>query len=222
MMKRYKKEIADRYDASGLVEAQFEPGSGRRVLKNLLGIKRKREMDRLEGLEQLRALGELIKVYGKSHRFTAADICRIHGIWLKNIYPWAGKYRQVNFTKNNFPFAAARQVSRLMEDLEKGPLREFTPCKFDTIEKTIEALAAVHTELVLIHPFRDGNGRVARLLATLMALQAELPPLDFGSLKGYRRKAYFAAIRAGMDRDYQPMEDVFSGVIRRTLRSRKT
>jgi cell filamentation protein len=55
-MKRYKKKIADRYDASGLVEAQFEPGSRRRVLKNLLGIKRKREMDRLEGLEQLRAL----------------------------------------------------------------------------------------------------------------------------------------------------------------------
>jgi len=67
----------------------------------------------------------------------------------------------------------------LMEDLEKGPLREFTPCRFDTIGKTVKALAIVHTELVLIHPFRDGNGRVARLLATLMALQAELPPLDF-------------------------------------------
>ena len=35
----------DRYDASGLIEAQFEPGSRGRVLKNLLGIKRKREMD---------------------------------------------------------------------------------------------------------------------------------------------------------------------------------
>ena len=55
-MKRYKKKIPDRYDISGLVEAQFEPGSRHRVLKNLLGIKRKREMDRLEGLEQLRAL----------------------------------------------------------------------------------------------------------------------------------------------------------------------
>ena len=49
-MKEYKKKIADRYDISGLVEAQFEPGSRRRVLKNLLGVKSKREMDRLEGL----------------------------------------------------------------------------------------------------------------------------------------------------------------------------
>jgi len=221
-MKKYQKKTIDRYDVSGLVEAQFEPGSRRRVLKNLLRIRRKREMDRLEGVEQLRALGELIKIYGKSHRFTAADICRIHGIWLKNIYPWAGKYRRVNLTKNNFTFAAASQVARLMEELEKGPLREFTPCRFDRIEKIIKAIAVVHTELVLIHPFRDGNGRVARLLATLMALQAELPPLDFGSLKGYRRKAYYAAMRAGLDRDYKPMEGVFNGVIRKTLRKRGT
>ena len=91
IVKGYKKKIADRYDVSGLVEAQFEPGSRRRVLKNLLGIRRKREMDRLEGLEQLRALRELIKIYGKSHQFSAADICRIHRIWLKDIYPWAGQ-----------------------------------------------------------------------------------------------------------------------------------
>jgi cell filamentation protein len=50
-VKEYKKKIANRYDVSGLVEAQFEPGSRRRVLKNLLGIRRKREMDRLEGVE---------------------------------------------------------------------------------------------------------------------------------------------------------------------------
>jgi cell filamentation protein len=52
----------------------------------------------------------------------------------------------------------------------------------------------------------------------LMALQAGLPPLDFGELKGKKRKEYFAAIRAGLDRGYKPMEKIFSGVIQRTLR----
>ena len=75
-------------------------------------------------------------------------------------------------------------------------------------------------ELVLIHPFREGNGRVGRVLAILMALQAGLPPLDFGSITGRKRQEYFAAVRAGMDRDYEPMEKIFSGVIRRTLRAR--
>jgi cell filamentation protein len=43
----------DRYDASDLEEAQFEPGSRGRVLKNLLGIKSQREMDWVEQREQL-------------------------------------------------------------------------------------------------------------------------------------------------------------------------
>ncbi len=94
-MRGYKKKIPNRYDVSGLVEAQFERGSRRRVLKNLLGIRRKREMDRLEGMVQLRALRELIRIYGKNHRFTAADMCRIHKIWLGNIYPWTVDEGQV-------------------------------------------------------------------------------------------------------------------------------
>lgn len=220
-MKRDPRKTTGRYNVSELVEAQFEPGSGRRVLKNLLGIKRKREMDRVEAREQFRALHELIRIYGKNHRFTAADICQIHKIWLRNIYPWAGKYRKVNVAKDNFMFAAANQIPRLMEELEAGPLHEFTPCCFDTIERTARALAVVHTELVLIHPFRDGNGRVARLLATLMALQGGLPPLDFSGLKGRRRKEYFTAIRMGLDRDYKQMEGIFSDVILKTLRKHK-
>ena len=49
----------DRYDASDFDESHYEPGFHRRVLKNLLGITGKREMDQLEGREQVRALEAL-------------------------------------------------------------------------------------------------------------------------------------------------------------------
>jgi cell filamentation protein len=207
-----------RYDTSKLVEAQLEPKSHGRVLKNLLGVTRKRAMDQVEAREQLRALEELIGLYDERHRFTAADVRRIHRIWLGPIYAWAGEYRQVNVSKGDFPFAAARQIPRLITELEKGPLREFTPCRVASPDEVVRAIAIVHTELMLIHPFREGNGRVGRLLAILMALQAGLPPLDFGGIKGRKRLEYFAAVRAGLDRDYGPMERMFSGVVRRTLR----
>ena len=42
------KKTTGRYDVSKLVEAQFEPRSRRRVLKNLLGMRRKRVMDHVE------------------------------------------------------------------------------------------------------------------------------------------------------------------------------
>lgn len=209
----------NRYDVSESIEARFEPGSRKQVLKNLLGIKKKREMDIAEQQEQDRALEDLYREYDRDNRFTADDVRRIHKTWLARIYPWAGEYRNVNLAKDNFTFASAQQIPRLMVEFEKGPLREFTPCQFESMDKVTRAISVVHTELVLIHPFREGNGRVARLLANLMASQHGLPPLAFGGIRGSKKLAYFRAIRAGMDRNYKPMEKVFSEVIEKTLKT---
>jgi len=207
----------DRYDTADLDESQFEPGSRSRVLKNLLDIISKREMDQLEGREQVRALEELAGLYDSDHRFTATDICHMHRLWLGRIYPWAGKYRQVNVKKGSFPFAAAPQIPKLMAEFEDGPLKHHTPCRSASIEHLATALAEVHVELVLIHPFREGNGRVARILAVLMGLQAGLPALYFDKLSGRKRQEYFAAVRAGLVRNYEPMTKLFISVIERTL-----
>ena len=64
----------DRYGSSDFDESHYESGSRRRVLKNLLGITNKREMDQLEGREQARTLEELAASYDKDHQFTAADV----------------------------------------------------------------------------------------------------------------------------------------------------
>ena len=88
-------------------------------------------------------------------------------------------------------------------------------------DEIAKALAIVHTELVLIHPFREGNGRVARLLAILMSVQAGLPPLDFSNMIAAGKKEYIKAIHAGIERNYVPMEKVFTSVIRKTLKVRK-
>lgn len=163
---------------------------------------------------------ELIDTYSPDHRFTSDDIRRIHRIWLAPVYAWAGEYRKVNMTKGGFTFAAAAQIPRLMASYEKDILKKYTPCRGKNTEEIIHALAVVHTELVLIHPLREGNGRVARMLATLMGLQAGLPALDFSGIRGRRRKEYFVAIQAGVACDYRFMEKIFAAVIRRTFRKR--
>lgn len=119
---------AGRYDASGLIENQFEPGSRGRVLRNLLGIKTKRQINVVEAVALKRALRRLQQGLAPDHRFTAVDICEMHRTWLDRIYPWAGRYRQVNLGTEGLTFAAAAQVPKLMAAYERGPLREFTPC----------------------------------------------------------------------------------------------
>jgi Fic/DOC family len=110
---------------------------------------------KIEAREQLSALNELVGIYGPSHRFTSADICKIHRIWLGSVYPWAGRYRLVNLSKAQFPFATAGQIPGLMEHFEKSSLYEYTPCNFKEVGKIIRAIAVVHTELILIHPPGD-------------------------------------------------------------------
>ena len=206
-----------RYDVSGLTEAQFEPGSNEQVLKNRLGIKSSKVMDDTEARALERALLGFVGKYGETHRFTAADIREAHKSWLGEIYEWAGEYRRLNVSKGDFPFAAAAQVPALMVQFERDILQRNTPCNFDERAKVVRALAETHVELVLIHPFRDGNGRIARTLSILMALQAGLPPLDFSLIAEDKKQAYFAAVQVGMDKDYGSMEQLFAEIIERSL-----
>ena len=120
----------NRYDVSDLIEAQYQPGSRGRVLHNLLGITGKRMIDEAEAREQKRTLQDILSVYSLNHRFKAADICRMHKVWLGGIYEWAGQYRRINLTKGTFPFAAAARIPALVDALERETLRRFTPCLF--------------------------------------------------------------------------------------------
>jgi cell filamentation protein len=207
----------NRYDTSSMVEDQYEPGSRNRVLKNRLGIESKREMSIVETRELLNATKISIDTIDQNHRFTKQDICDMHRLWMGSIYEWAGKYRQVTMSKNGFPFASPLFIPNLMAEFERDFLLKYTPCVFSTREDLIYALSVVHVEFLLIHPFREGNGRLARLLSSLMALQAQLPPLDFSDIKGSKKEKYFAAVRAGIERDYSPMMKVFNDVISSAL-----
>jgi cell filamentation protein len=210
-----------RYDTSTLPEDQYEPGSRGRVLKNLLGITSKREMSRMETRKLFNTTDVLIKTMHRDQRFTSEAICHMHHMWMESIYAWAGSYRQVNMSKGGFPFASPAFIPKLMAEFEHNILFKYTPCLFDFREDILQALAIVHIEFLLIHPFREGNGRLARLLSILMALQAGLPLLDFSGIKGEGKEKYFAAVRAGLDQNYQFMKQIFDDVISRTLRNYK-
>ena len=147
-----------RYDTAGNIEAQFEPGSNNQVLKNKLGIQNIAEMEEVE-LDLLIQLYDVIpEKVQVDQRITVADIKEWHRRWLGNVYTWAGQYRTVNIGKDAFQFAAAAQIERLMDVLDRDFLARYTPCNGMADEQLVEAIATVHIELILIHPFRDGNG----------------------------------------------------------------
>lgn len=209
--------MTGRYATHG-TEGQAQPGSRGRVLANRLGIVRVRDMQVAETAALLQLTDDLLGEITEAQRFTGDDLCAWHQRWLGGIYDWAGHYRNVNMSKDGFPFAAARLVPDLMADYTRRVLAAHTPCAGMDDARLVQALAQTHAEFILIHPFREGNGRLARLLNTLMALQAGLPLLDFDGIRGAAKQRYIASIHAAQGNDYAPLERVFAAVLRRTKR----
>ena len=194
-------------------DEDYEPNSENAVLKNYLGIKSRETIEALEKQELERTELELINIFDVNHQFSANDICNIHELWLGDIYPSAGKYRTVRMEKNGFPFAMPERIPALMEALENKYLTQYTPCNFTDSNQLAHSLAIVHVELILIHPFREGNGRTARLLADLMAMQDKKPPLNFSLIDQTKKQnsfnEYILAIHAGFNGNYDAMQKLF-------------
>jgi cell filamentation protein len=195
--------MTDRYQVSG-IEGQSEPGSDGKVLANKLRIVDPNEMDDLESqlLEDL--YESVLRRNFPDRRLWVADLKNWHHRWLGNVYSWAGEERSVNLTKGDFPFAAAAQIGTLLGKFEEECLGRFTPCHTLDEEALIDAIVVTHVEFILIHPFREGNGRLSRLLADVMAVQAGRNPMDYSGWEA-DRDGYFAAIQRGMASDYEPM-----------------
>lgn len=207
-----------RYVTPSGPEAEYEPGSRGLVLRNLKGIRRKREMDAEEFDTLVHAQEAWLSRVGPDTAFTAALICKMHADWLGSLYAWAGHYRTVELAKPGFMWPPAYLVERNMLTMEQETLAKLTPCRPGPLGRIADDLARVHSELLLIHPFREGNGRLARWLAELMALQAGLPLPAYrftGRGSEVERKRYLAAVQRGYVEDYRPLADFFADALTR-------
>jgi cell filamentation protein len=200
-----------KYDISS-TEDEFEPGSNESVLKNKLGIDTVDDINEAEA-ELLIQLYEHILSDTDHSALTVADITNWHKKWLGNIYEWAGEYRSVNMSKGGFHFAAAKQIPKLLQGFENDFLCQFESLSQLEEEAVISFLAQSHVEFILIHPYREGNGRLSRLLMDVCAVQAGFDVLDY-EIWDENKEFYFKSIQAGVSGDYQHIERLVRDILK--------
>ena len=117
------------------------------------------------------------------------EIKQIHNLILRSIAPEeAGRYRQLNVKAAGTDYLYPPHY--LLPDL----MSQFVAWLNSTEAKTLHPLkyaTEAHLRFVSIHPFRDGNGRTARLLMNLLLLRAGYPIVI---ISNQTRKAYIDAI----------------------------
>ena len=177
------------------------------ILPNLLGLLTAEDIAASEFEGFLYAELFLSDKLSKRTKFNINYILKIHKLALGHLYTFAGKYRTVNMSKGGFIFPAAIFLPNSMNIFEQEVLK-MLPNKYACKENLIADIAKVHAELLFIHPFREGNGRTARLLANLMAQKQGYPKLDFTKIASTYFDKYIYAVQMAANKEYGWMEDI--------------
>lgn len=123
------------------------------ALENKLGITNPGDLAREEERISKKKALELFETgfLDRLEAGTFSTLRAIHKYLFDEIYDFAGKPRAVNLAKGNFRFAPVLYLEAALANIDRMPQSSFD----EIVEKYVEMNVA--------HPFREGNGRSARI-----------------------------------------------------------
>lgn len=129
----------------------------------------------------------------------------LHRAMFGEVWKWAGQYRQTERNIGVAPHQITTQLRHLFDDSATWRIRGTYSID--------EQAWRLHHRLTAIHPFPNGNGRCARLMADHYLAQNGAMPFTWGrSLPATDvRCGYIAAVRAADGGDFAPL----SALVRR-------
>jgi len=132
---------------------------GTSVLINNANIK---DFDELENIDRLQTTYVLSKLYLEPIKgdFDIEHLKQIHKTLFNELYPFAGEFRYENISKDGIPFCRPEIIYMYLNELLKQMQKE--SAKLSSEDDLIHFLAYFYSEINLVHPFRDGNGRTLR------------------------------------------------------------
>ena len=131
------------------------------VLKNKLNIRDRDELKRAE--EEITALKQYMLMESPiKGRFSKTQLMNIHRFLFEDIYPFAGFIRREQISKGDTmfypPHLIGQELDKVFAKLHDKMLQNTDRTR------QIDHLSYIMSELNIIHPFREGNGRSIREL----------------------------------------------------------
>ncbi len=194
------------YSSNALEGNTLDLAETKVVLEDGLTISGKPMKDHLEAMGHANAFNKLIELI-KTNIITEENIKELHKLFYNKIdADQAGKYRtkSIIVTGSDVDFPKPEELeSKMSEFVNKIPQmkKDMHPVEF---------AAMLHVIFVNIHPFIDGNGRVARLLLNLALLQAGynitiIPPVV--------RADYIRALQESNHNNFEPFINFISEMV---------
>jgi Fic family protein len=181
------------------------------VLRRGMTIRGKSVKEHLEATNHKEAIELLEKFADKKGAITEMDVLNLHAVILDKIDPQnAGFYRHENvfIEGSDLRLPKWTEVPKLMKPVyhEMNEEKEGIDAVYSAVK--------IHHGTVRIHPFVDGNGRLARLLMNLRLMRAGFPPTI---LRREERRAYYSALEKADKGDLRPLTMLIGKDIERAL-----
>ena len=155
----------------------------------------------------LRAAGKHLRRRHNPRRawLTEEFLRAVHRDMFDGVWEWAGTYRRSELNIGVAPHRVREEIGKACADARFWDTQTENPLP------VLERAVRLHHRLAWIHPFRNGNGRHARLMADiyLNAHGHALPVWPSGDIarKGGARDAYLAALKEGDRDNFAPLAD---------------
>ncbi|MEK7517541.1 MAG: Fic family protein [Patescibacteria group bacterium] len=197
--------------------------SATKYLDTAFGILPRSKVIPLEREGVKKAQQYIIKLSGEKAVITPQLILDVHRVGFSPIFPkWAGKFRTIDVTVGEYEPPHYSQIpvfiQNLCNDLAERLRHLPTSEKEEAfLVEIISLLAWFQHRFVWIHPFKDYNGRVARLLTNLLAINIGLPILTIKAETGSDRERYIKALKAADSKEYFKLEKLIANALKETL-----
>jgi Fic family protein len=195
---RKKFEVEMTYNSNAIEGNRLSLRETFLVLEKGITIGGKSMKEHMEATNHKEAILLLEKIV-KKDKISEMDVLDLHAVILDKISPQdAGFFRheQVYITGTKHVPPSWKEVPEKM----KAVLLELNSNSKGCA--AIESAAKLHHLLVWIHPFIDGNGRLARLLTNLRLMRAGFPPVV---LQRRIKLTYYSALEKADAGDLKPL-----------------
>jgi cell filamentation protein len=141
-------------------------------------------------------------------RFGLAHLKAIHHYIFQDVYPFAGKLRLEDISKGNTFFCKSEYIEQNLNALF-ARLKGENYLRGLTAEKFAERVSFYMSELNMIHPFREGNGRAIREFIRCLALEAGYD-IDWSLIDS---KTLLDATIIAVDENLKPLTECLLAII---------
>ncbi len=192
-------------------EDSTRPIASTRYFETAQGTKTYCEVAEIIAVSVTKTIEGVVEQTPEDIHITSEWICKLHHDVASALFPdWAGHFRAVNVkvgTHTPPPFYEVPVHMRLYcKDLAVRLASNF---RENDILKFAETLAFADWRFQWIHPFKDFNGRVGRIILTALLYMLKLPPAETASPETKEREKYLEALRVADGGDFSSLTEIW-------------